>query len=253
LEGNSLLFAAVILAAPLLFASSAPAAAEPFHHVPDNAIPRSLQQYFCTDKGGEFRKDCVESFRKSADAWKAVVSDNGVVAWWVFPGYYFSGSGGPNFTLLRRHGKDWQPLLQLCSGDAENKDCQDGWQSTRSRSDVLPTVRRGYHDLRLEVDRCVKWNGQSYVNYDPQDYHQLLPAWFDATNCNEAEIFWAIRYEGSSSVAFEPQWFPIPADAIMSVEDWKHSGNPGRPLQPPKLRQPLGEIPYGPGAVFDDP
>lgn len=241
----------LLLAAFPLFASAAPFAVKPFLRVPRAEVPPSLALYFCADKNHVVAKDCLSSFRKSSEVWKAPVSESGVVAWWIFPGFQFAGSGGPNNFLLRRNGNEWVSLLNLCSEDIE-PNCEDHWQTIRPRSDVLPTVRRGYHDLRIEVDRCIKWNGKVYVDYKSEDYHRLLPEWFDATNFNEAEIFWAIRYAGIDKIALEPQWFPIPHGEIVSLEDWKRSERAGHPVKPPKFWRPLGEMPHWPDTVLED-
>jgi hypothetical protein len=247
-----LFFAAIILAAPTLFASHTPSAVKPFHHVPRASIPLSLGRFFCVYGDRELESDCLKSFRTSAETWEAVVSDRGVVAWAIFPGSYFSGSGGRSFTLLRRRGGGWVRLLNLCWA-AANDDCEDEWQTVRPRVDLLPIVRSGYHDLRIEVDHCVKWDGKSYVNYTPEDYHQLLPTWFDASNPNEAEIFWTIRYAGSDHIQFTPQWFPIPSGEIVRKEEWERAEKAGLPILFPSNWRPLGEMPHWPYTVLDDP
>jgi hypothetical protein len=74
--------------------------------------------------------------------------------------------------------------------DPNDHDPEDGWFTTHPRSDILPPVHHGYHDLRVAADMCMKWDAKKYVVYDPADYHSLNPSWFDSRDSHEAEIFW---------------------------------------------------------------
>jgi hypothetical protein len=70
--------------------------------------------------------------------------------------------------------------------------------------------------VRLALIRHVK-------SLAPENYHQLSPEWFDATDNHEAEIFWGIRYAGLNRITFEPQWFPLRQDDL-----WTTEGGPPR-------------------------
>jgi hypothetical protein len=248
-RGRTFLAALLFTASPLV-AFPTPSTVKSFLQVPQTQIPQSLELYFCRQENRVVDKRCRSGFRRDGEVWKSRVSESGVIAWWVFPGSDYAGSGGRNYYLLRRKGAEWVSLLNLCSADSED-DC-NSWQTYRPRSDVLPIVRQGYYDLRLEVDRCVKWNGRAYVDYDPEDYRALLPQWFDATNFNEAEIFWAIRYSGSGDISFEMQWFPIPHGEIARV-DGGSSEQKGRTIRIPKIEGHLEGVPHLAGTVLNDP
>jgi hypothetical protein len=75
------------------------------------------------------------------------------------------GLGGPLVLSLPDAGNDWISMQK----DAKNQDGEDGWGTWGPRFDVLPIVRNGHHDLRVEVDGCLKWDGAKYVWYDPKD------------------------------------------------------------------------------------
>ena len=79
-------------------------------------------------------------------------------------------------------------------------------------------MRNGHHDLRVEVQRCLKWDGAKYVWYEPEDYHRLSPGWFNASDNREAEIFWSIRYAGQDTMKFAPQWFPLAKNDFFGLE-----------------------------------
>jgi len=98
----------------------------------------------------------------------------------------------------------------------------------------LPIIRKGYHDLRIEVDHCLKWDGKHYIDYDFIDYTRLHADWFDTSDSHEAELFWMMRYQEGRSIQFDPQWFTVsaqefnrPVQAYMSF--------PVRVLEFPKL------------------
>jgi hypothetical protein len=98
----------------------------------------------------------------------------------------------------------------------------------------LPIVRQGFHDLRIEVDHCLKWDGKRYIDYDSEDYARLKPEWFDTGNSNEAELFWKIRYAGRKSIQFEPLWFTVsPQEFNRSPQSYM--GFPVRVMEFPKL------------------
>src|ERR1700676_1284685 len=191
-----------------------------FSPVPISRFPRAVfLREFCEGRSVEL-KECWASFRDYGGVWAAGVDGDHVDELIVQPGGDWAGSAGRWYFLYRRQGNDWIT-----------------W---RPRFDVLPIVRNGHHDLRVEVDGCLKWDGAKYVWYEPEDYHRLSPAWFNASDHREAEMLWAIRYAGEKKMKFEPQWFPL-----AKHDFWTH----GSPL-------PRSPVIYPPRMVLetlDDP
>ena len=162
-------------------------------------------------------EECWASFRDYGAVWAADIDGDHVDELIVEPRAGWQGSAGPWYFLYRRQGNDWVSMERVAKG-AKEKDDEVGWQTKHPRFDVLPIVRNGHHDLRVVVDECLKWDGRKYVWYEPQDYHQLSPTWFNAKDNHEAQIFWAIRYAGQDTIKFEPQWFPLAKDDFLTLE-----------------------------------
>ena len=170
-----------------------------FSPAPKTLVPRALiESELCPDPDG---KDCWLIFEETGKVWVGDVNGDGADELLIYPGLGFTGSGGDWYFLYQRQGGNWVSLIST--------DSEKGWQIQDPRSDILPVVRNAYHDLRLSADGCLKWNGSQYELYEPGDYHQLRAEFFDASNPQEAEIFWRIRYEGQKTIQFEPQWFPL--------------------------------------------
>lgn len=190
----------ITLLLTLLLAGSLPAASgvKRFRQADLSIVPRELiaSNEICSESDEE----CWESFRDTAEVWTGDVNGDGVEEILLHPGSYWAGSAGQWFFLFQERDGDWIPLSE------------EGWLVRRFWFQILPVHREGYHDLRVAGDWCVKWNGAAYVSYEPEDYHQLSPEFFDATNWWDAEMFWTIRFAGRDRVDFEPRWFPLPAD-----------------------------------------
>ncbi|MGB9067281.1 MAG: hypothetical protein WCC21_01820 [Candidatus Acidiferrales bacterium] len=71
--------------------------------------------------------------------------------------------------------------------------------------DTLPTMRHGYHDIRI-LDDCFKWNGRRYASCDDSDYRRLSPEWFDRSELWSAAILWRIECGGHRTIQFIPRW-----------------------------------------------
>ncbi len=179
----------------------APSAVQPFVLVKKTQFPKAiLERDLCESNSPA---ECWSAFQASGKVWTGDINQDGVDELIVFPGTSYDGTLGWWYYLYQKRGTDWRVL------EVAVEEYGPGWQTLRPRFDILPTVRNGYHDLRITVDRCVKWNGQKYVEYSPEDYHQISPKWFNASDSREAEIFWARRYAGLETFRFEPQWFPV--------------------------------------------
>ncbi|MBI4465863.1 MAG: hypothetical protein HY656_00345 [Acidobacteria bacterium] len=197
--------AAVVLLGVLL-ASGPAAELRHFRPAEKSLVPAALIEELCPDPE---RKACWQFFEETGKAWVGDVSNDGEAELLIFPGRAFVGSGGLSLFLYQRRGEQWISLIE-----------EEGWLIRGIRVDILPIVRRGYSDLRLGADLCWKWNGAQYVAYEPEDYRQLSPAWFDASDLREAEIFWRLRYGGLKKFNFEPQWFPgVPKGSVNSTLD----------------------------------
>lgn len=194
---------------------SSPSPVSPVRHfstVPTGRFPRAVfLRNFCEGEPSELLQ-CWASFRDHGEVWAADIDESRIESLLVMPGGSWEGSFGNWYFLYRKQGRNW-----VVEKIAKDKDDENGWQTWHPRFDVLPIVRNGHHDLRVVVDACLKWDGAKYVWYEPEDYHHLSSAWFDATNSREAEIFWAIRYAGMNKITFEPQWFPLPKDDFRTI------------------------------------
>jgi hypothetical protein len=209
------------LSLALLFSS----ASEPVRHFTKtrtNEFPRAVVEHdFCRDKG----TDCWQNFLTQGSVWAGDIHGDGANELLVFPGYSWQGSGGSWYFLYEKRGKDWVSLTKDPGSQAD----EDGWFTPNPRFEILPAVRDGFHDLRVAVDVCVKWDGGKYVQYDPADYHRLNPGWFNRRDSHDAEIFWAIQYAGQDKVIFKPQWFPITRDDFVLLGDSPRSGTVSAP------------------------
>lgn len=177
-----------------------------FDNVPDSVIKRD----FC-DEGD---KECLHDIRSEGRAWAADIDGDGIRELIIWGGSRTSGSAGMRFSLYRAQA-DWKQIARATENDdRSDASCEvsydPGWFTDRPRLDILPRSHKGYKDLRVAVDLCLKWDGQAYIPYEPADYKALSPLWFDDKDPREAEIFWKIRYAHSAgTVRFEPQWFSI--------------------------------------------
>lgn len=143
----------------------------------------------------ELKSICWEHFLEVGEVWQGDVNGDGKEEVLVQPG--IGGSGGDWYFLFEERG-EMRVLLN-----------PEGWFVHRARFDILPRVRNGYGDIRIAVNRCYKWGGEGYVEYSPDDYHNLKPDFFDAVNPDEAEILWSINYEGLTSFELQRRWFPV--------------------------------------------
>lgn len=185
---------ALLLVAALAGTQPAPGVKQ-LHSVESSAVPQTFWESADEVCGYVEPEECMQSFQERGGAWVGDLNDDGVDELLVMmPG----GTGGDPYFLFGKGKQGWVPL-------ADN----GGWLAlTRfPRYEILPVVRKGYHDLRIAVDTCVKWDGDKYVAYADDDYRQLSPTWFDAASLEDAEIFWAIRYRGLREFVFEPRWF----------------------------------------------
>lgn len=142
---------------------------------------------------------CRQDFLEKGKAWAGDLNDDGVREL-LLRATVLGGTGGDAYFLFQQHKESWAPLTVEAGG----------WLTTTGlpRFDILPIVRGGYHDIRVDVEGCFKWNGKGYVPYEVDDFKKLTPAWFDSSKLEEAELFWAIRYRGAQKITFQPQWFP---------------------------------------------
>jgi hypothetical protein len=166
-----------------------------FQAISHEAVPHELlaSEDLCGNLKTPEGDECSRSFVETGKAWVADLNGDGRNEWLIFLGSRDSGSGGNWFHLFQNKNGEWVQL-------------GEGWQTRRARFDILPRTHQGYPDLRVAVDWCLKWDGQAYVNYDPEDDRQLSPEWFDSKDPFEAEIFWWIRYAGLTKMQFEPLW-----------------------------------------------
>jgi hypothetical protein len=208
----------LILSMALFFSLGQSSQVRHFAPVPISRFPRAVfLRELCEGTSVELN-ECWASFREHGRVWAADVDGDDVDELIVEPGGGgWVGSAGFWYFLYRRQGNDWISMEKEVK-DATNKYDEVGWQTYNPRFDVLPIVRNGHHDLRVEVHRCLKWDGAKYVWYEPEDYHRLSPGWFNASDNREAEIFWSIRYAGQDTMKFAPQWFPLAKNDFFGLE-----------------------------------
>jgi len=180
---------------------------EQFQSIEVSMVPRESLNPICSwDK----EEDCWQDFKDHGSVRSGQINDGGEPAYVIYPGYGWSGTGGDSYFLVQRRGGRWVPLY--------SEDGSPVWQVRYPRFDILPIVRNGYHDLRVAQAWCLKWDGRHYVSYEDEDYRSLSPEWFDASDWEEADIFWMIRYRGMRKFHFDPQWFAVPEDLRASAE-----------------------------------
>jgi hypothetical protein len=227
--GTSMFLSAHLLAVVLL----APSPSLPVKHfrlIEKSDLPKTFLRYLCGSvQDTSERKDCIKSFEKNGAVWAGDVNDDNEDEYIVDSGG-LPGTLGPARSLVQLRGSDWVELV--CR--KEEDFCDSEWNTLRARFDILPLVRKGYHDLRIEVGHCLKWDGQHYVDYEPADYSQLRAEWFDTKDNHEAELFWMMRYHERKGIRFEPQWFTVsPKEFGRPVQ--AYIGFPVRVVEFPKL------------------
>jgi hypothetical protein len=201
----------VAVVAAMVMSQQIGTAVQEFNAIPAADVPASVfevGQLLCDAREPA---ECRRRFVQKGGAWAGDVNGDGVREL-LLQGAELSGTGGSLYFLYQRQGKSWQSL----SAEPQNTDAITLTPSPRF--DILPVVRSRYHDLRLSVTGCFKWNGTGYVPYETSDYHALQAGWFDASKLDEAELFWAIRYRGAPSVTLNPQWFAGRPEWGASVE-----------------------------------
>jgi len=219
------LFALLLLV--VLFTGSATSPVKHFRLIEKREISASLAQHVC--RYDDEKKECIEGFDREGAVWAGDVNDDGVDEYIIDPGG-MPGTMGPARELIQLRGSNWVDLA--CLG--EDNECESGWNTLRGRFDILPIIRDGYHDLRITVDRCLKWNGQHYIDYAQVDYAQLHEEWFDTSDSHEAELFWSMRYQFGKNTRFEPRWFTVSAEEF-SRPPKSYISLPTRVVEFPKL------------------
>jgi len=189
-----------VLLATLLFAGPSPGVRH-FRQLPSSAFPGTFVRGYC--KGNKWDSECSKHFPKNARIWAGDVNGDGFDELIVDDGGV-PGTMGHFYELYQFRRNQWESISCL-----SREDCLSGWNTLRSRFDILPIERGGYHDLRVAVDVCLKWDGKTYVAYESADFQHLLPEWFDSTNGRDAETMWMIRYAGKSRFTLDPEWFAV--------------------------------------------
>jgi hypothetical protein len=199
-----------LILAVLLLTSGPSSPVKHFRLVEKSELSKTFVKYVCEGvQEASDKEGCIKGFEKEGAVWVGDVNDDGVDEYIIDPGGV-PGTLGPVRYLVQKQGSAWVELV--CLKDYEEDLCDSGWNTLHARFDILPIVRNGYHDLRIVVDRGLKWNGQHYVDYDFADYAQLREDWFDASDSYEAELFWMMRYHFEKSIRFEPRWFKVSAE-----------------------------------------
>jgi len=138
-----------------------------FQRADRSTIPKSVldSKLLCGDTGDttESVEVCEKKVMTEGSVWTGDVNDDGIRELVIYPGGDWSGTGGETYFLLQRRGSQWVSLF---------KDPSE-WFTRNAEFDILPTTRGGYHDLRIDIGWCVKWNGTHYQDYDANDYHNL--------------------------------------------------------------------------------
>jgi len=176
-----------------------------FQPVDKAALPAGFVAKMCTSDPLAPTEACPEEFARNGAVWAGDVNDDGIDEYIIDPGGV-PGTLGPARNLVQLRGAEWVELA--CLNDPE-QDCKSDWNTLRARFDILPIIRAGYHDLRIEVDHCIKWDGRRYIDYQADDYARLKAEWFDLSDSHDAELFWTMRYAGKENFRFEPVWFNI--------------------------------------------
>lgn len=193
----------LVLAASLLACSSA-LPANGFQEVKRSKVPREAILQNCDDLEGH---PCWQEFQRNGKAYTVDVNDDGENELLIHIGIQDEGSGGAGYALLQKQGDSW-------------KEIDDGswllYWGLRLRK--LENTRLGYHDLRIGHSLFVKWDGTKYVPFEPADFKLLQDSFFDPNDPQDAEILWLIRYAGSKSIDFTPQWNLRPK----TLRSWPH-------------------------------
>lgn len=186
------------IAASVLLSAQQTLAVQQFHVIAPKEVPASLFNADSLLCEGLEPEHCWPDFLASGAAWRGDLNDDGDLEL-LIRATVLGGSGGDAYFLFGSRQQRWIPIASS----------SDGWLTLTGlpRFDILPVVRNGYHDIRISAIECFKWNGKHYLPYEPADYRQLNPSWFDASRIDEAELFWSIRYQGEKRFVFEPQWF----------------------------------------------
>lgn len=149
-------------------------------------------------------EQCRKDYLERGEAWTGDVNNDGQNEL-LLRSAYFGGTAGAAYFLLQKRENSWVDLAPSGTGGVLTI-------TGTSQFDILPIMHEGYHDIRIGVVGCFKWNGKAYVLYETEDWRKLQSSWFDSSKLDEAELFWAIRYRGIQQVTFTPLWFSgVPA------------------------------------------
>ena len=229
--GTPMFLSAHILAVVLLAGGPSP----PVKHLrllEKKELPETFLQHLCGSiQEATEKKDCAEEFEKEGAVWAGDVNDDGLDEYVIDYGA-MPGTLGPARYLVQKRGTEWIELA--CLKEVDDDPCDSRWNTLHARFDILPIVRDGYHDLRIAVDRCLKWDGRHYIDYDHADYSQLREEWFDASDSHEAELFWMIRYRYGKGTRFEPRWFTVSSKEFNRPVH-AYIGSPVRVVEFPRL------------------
>ncbi len=166
-------------------------AVKQFRPVENTEVPRVILEEKIDCPLGDV-EECWRNFLGTGQAWRGDVNDDGKDELLVLPGALWSGTGGTQLFLFQKRKDGWSKIA--------------GWFAAGARQDILPVVRRSYHDICLEKNTCLKWAGEGYEAYVAEDYHRLSPEFFDRRDIHTAEMFWKIRNAGKRKFVVEPFW-----------------------------------------------
>lgn len=224
------MFLSAQILAVVLFAGSPSPPVKQFRLIEKRELPKTFLQHLCDSiHRATEKKDCMESFEKNGAVWAGDVNDDGVDEYIIDSGGV-PGTLGPAWNLVQQRGNEWVELACFKEGGS----CDSAWNTLRARFDILPIARKGYHDLRIEVAHCLKWDGQRYIDYDLGDYSNLRPEWFDTSDSHEAELFWTIQYHDGKDIRFEPSWFAVSSEEFNRPVQ-AYIGFPVRVVEFPRL------------------
>ena len=181
-----------------LLATALIASPDDFRKIGNNEVPSAAISAICdNDKDGSCRQD----FLRNGEAYEVVVNPAKEPVLLIFGGNGFSGSGGETYVLVQKLAAGWEKIKA------------SDWQIYHGlHLRKLPKTRDGYQDLRLGRTLCVKWNGNSYVEYETNDFRKLPEAMFDANSIDDAELLWLIRHAGQTGIQVEERWMPRPSE-----------------------------------------
>ena len=182
----------------LLLTSSSAQPVRHFQKLDKKSVPFTLfrDQHKTFDHEDATEASVAFLYSAAGVAFAGDLNDDGTDELLIVPDDGTCGSSGCEFYLFGDKEGTWVALAGTDGGIA--RDQSNGL-------DILPIVRRGYHDIRI-LDDCVKWNGRRYVPYEPADYRQLSPDWFDHSDFWSAVILWRIECEGLQTIKIVPQW-----------------------------------------------